>query len=106
MFLARSIVVALSGFLFAAISTPSAGQNIGATLQGLVTDEQKAVLPGVTVTVTNVDTGIARTVVTDTTGWYRAATLNPGTYELTTELAGFVTYKRSGRSSLADRGRI
>src|SRR6185295_4166398 len=93
---ARSIVSVLITILLTAIATPSAAQNIGATLQGLVTDEQKAVLPGVTVTITNVDTGIVRTVVTDATGWYRAAALTPGTYELTTDLSGFITYKRSG----------
>src|SRR5437867_7122433 len=34
-------------------------QNIGATLQGLIVDEQHAVLPGVSVAITNIDTGIA-----------------------------------------------
>src|SRR5262249_36888771 len=47
-------------------------------------------------TITNVETGVSRTVITDTTGWYRAAALNPGTYEMTTEPAGFVPYKGSG----------
>ena len=96
MFSARTTGFLLIALLVAAIPAPATGQNIGATLQGLVTDEQKAVLPGVTVTIINVDTGIARTVVTDTAGWYRAAALSPGTYELTTDLTGFVTYKRSG----------
>jgi Carboxypeptidase regulatory-like domain len=96
MFSARTTGFLLTALLVAGIPAPATGQNIGATLQGLVTDEQKAVLPGVTVTIINVDTGIARTVVTDTAGWYRAAALSPGTYELTTDLTGFVTYKRSG----------
>src|SRR3954471_6963027 len=82
--------------LVGVVSTAAGAQNIGATLQGLVTDAQKGVLPGVTVTITNVDTGISRTVVTDSAGWYRAAALQPGTYSLSTELEGFVTYKRSG----------
>ncbi len=43
-------------------------QNTGATLQGLVTDAQKGVLPGVSVTITNVDTGVPRSLVTDATG--------------------------------------
>ncbi len=93
---ARSIRwVIVTAILLAAAGGASA-QNIGATLQGLITDDQKAVLPGVTVTITNVDTGVARTVVTDTTGWYRAAALAPGTYAMTAELAGFVAYKRAG----------
>src|SRR5256712_2868397 len=93
---ARSTVLLLLAVLIVAVPTSSAGQNIGATLQGLITDAQKAVLPGVTVTITNVDTGVSRTSVTDTTGWYRAAALMPGTYELSTDLTGFVTYKRAG----------
>jgi len=53
----------------ALLAAPSASaQNISATLQGLITDEQHAVLPGVTVVITNTDTAVARTVITDTTG--------------------------------------
>lgn len=75
----------------------SAGaQTTGATLQGLVTDEQGAVLPGVTVTVTNTETGVTRAVSTDERGWYRAAALLPGKYELRVELSGFVRHVRSG----------
>src|SRR5438034_217497 len=88
-------LLASTAFLLA-VSARSDAQNIGATLQGLVTDAQKGVLPGVSVTIVNVDTGRSRTVVTDNAGWYRAAALAPGTYELSTELTGFVSYKRSG----------
>jgi hypothetical protein len=75
---------------------PAFGQGIGATMQGVVTDAQKGVMPGVAVTIANVDTGIVRAVVTDANGFYRAPALQPGTYEVTGELAGFVSYKRSG----------
>src|SRR2546422_6567438 len=93
---ARSTVLLLLAVLIVAVPTSSAGQNIGATLQGLITDAQKAVLPGVTVTITNVDTGVVRTVVTDSTGWYRAAALMPGAYQMSMELTGFMTVKRGG----------
>jgi hypothetical protein len=66
------------------------------TLLGVTTDEQHAVLPGVTVTISNIETGIARTVVTDPAGYYRAPALPPGTYALTADLAGFSSYKRAG----------
>ena len=91
-----AVLLSASAALLLVVSTHSAAQNIGATLQGLITDAQKAVLPGVTVTITNLDTGVARTVVTDTTGWYRAAALQPGAYEMSAELTGFVGYKRGG----------
>lgn len=82
--------------LIAATASPLCAQNIGATLQGVIADDQHGVLPGVTVTITNVETGSARTVVTDPVGFYRAPALQPGDYTLTAELTGFVTYKRSG----------
>jgi hypothetical protein len=73
-----------------------AAQNVGATLQGLVTDEQQGILPGVTVTITNLETGVTRTTVSDATAWYRAPALAPGTYEVRAELAGFVRFLRTG----------
>src|SRR5256885_14579249 len=80
----RSALVLLASACFLLIAAgDGAAQNIGATLQGLITDAQRAVLPGVSVTITNVETGVTRTVLTETDGWYRAAALQPGTYELT-----------------------
>jgi hypothetical protein len=83
------VVLGLSG-------RPVFGQGVGATLLGTISDDQHAVLPGVTVTITNVDTGFSRTVVTDQAGYYRAPALPPGTYDISSELAGFGAYKRTG----------
>ena len=47
-------------------------------------------------TITNVDTGIVRSVVTDVSGGYRAPALTPGAYELRAELSGFTAYRRTG----------
>lgn len=88
----RAVVLWVS---LAAVSAAGA-QTTGATLQGTVSDEQGAVIPGATVTITNVETGMVRPAVTDQRGWYRAAALAPGAYELRVELAGFVTYVRTG----------
>jgi Carboxypeptidase regulatory-like domain/TonB dependent receptor-like, beta-barrel len=71
-------------------------QTTGATLQGTVTDEQSALMPGASVTITNTETGWTRSVVTDERGWYRATALPPGEYELRAELQGFATYVRKG----------
>jgi carboxypeptidase family protein/TonB-dependent receptor-like protein len=91
----RTATIALTiAIVFAA--RLAGAQNIGATLQGLILDEQHAVLPGVSVTITNIDTGIARTVTTDASGWYRAAALAPGNYEIRAELSGFVEHVRRG----------
>src|SRR5262249_12349217 len=64
------------------------------TVSGTVTDESKAVLPGVTVIVKNVETGVARILVSDERGGYRALNLAPGLYAVTAELTGFTPAKR------------
>ena len=62
----------LQGFLAVALclllASGRAWAQATAQLNGRVTDESGAVLPGVTVTATQTDTGFTRTVVTDETG--------------------------------------
>jgi hypothetical protein len=67
-----------------------------AGLAGRVTDESGAVLPGVTVTVTQTDTGFARSVVTDGSGAWNAPNLPLGPYRLEVSLQGFRTYVQTG----------
>jgi hypothetical protein len=67
-----------------------------AELNGRVTDESGAVLPGVTVTATQIDTGFTRTVVTDGTGTYVMPSLPTGPYRLEVSLQGFRTYEQTG----------
>ena len=85
-----------------AISTTAYAQGGGAsstgTIQGRVADAQGAVLPGVTVTATSAALIQPQTTVTSETGNYRFPAVPPGTYELTYELAGFNSFKRSGIS--------
>src|SRR4026208_941271 len=59
------------------------------TFNGRVVDQADAVLPGVTVTVTNSATGVVRTAVSNGEGMYLLPGLDPGTYQVKTELAGF-----------------
>src|SRR6478735_3807242 len=83
-----------------AFSVPAFAQGGGAsstgTIQGRVADSQGAVLPGVTVTATSPSALGAQTTVTSETGNYRFPAVPPGQYELTFELAGFNSLKRSG----------
>jgi hypothetical protein len=62
-----------------------------AGLTGSVTDPTGAVLPNVTVTLTNVATNQARTVMTGADGVYRAPLLEPGAYRVRFSAAGFKT---------------
>lgn len=68
---------------------PSVAVAQNATLAGTVLDNSGGLMPGVTVTVTNIDTGRAQTTVTDMNGRYRFPILPPGDYSLVSEIAGF-----------------
>src|SRR5262245_59675339 len=64
-------------------------QSTFGTMTGTVTDPSGAVVPGATVTVTNVRTQAVRTTVTAADGTYLLTNLDAGTYEITTSLSGF-----------------
>ena len=64
-------------------------QTTNATLGGTVSDASRALIPGVTVTATNTQTGIVSTSVTNETGAYNFPSLQTGTYKVSAELAGF-----------------
>ena len=66
------------------------------TISGTATDGTGGVLPGVTIVITNVDTGGARTLTTDEGGRYVAPDLPPGPYSVKATLEGFTTVLRSG----------
>src|SRR4249920_956266 len=67
-----------------------------AEMNGRVTDQSGAVLPGVTVTVTQTGTGLARSTVTDDTGSWVITNLPPGPYRLEVSLQGFKSYVQTG----------
>ena len=71
-------------------------QSTTGTIQGTVSDEQEAVVPGATVTIRNVATNAVRTAVSEKNGFYRFLNLPVGEYELTIEKGGFAKYVRSG----------
>ena len=73
------------------------------TLTGRVTDQQGSAVPGVSVNVTNTETGEVRTYVTDANGVYLAQDLNPGRYTVAFELSGFSRVERPDVSVLLGR---
>ena len=83
-------------FVFLAGSAGLFGQVTTATIQGTAEDEQGAVIPGVDITITNMETGVSRTSISDDEGRYLATNLNLGTYEVRAELMGFRAAVRQG----------
>src|SRR5437868_10903044 len=67
-----------------------------AQISGTARDQSGAVLPGVEITVTQTDTGITRTTVTNETGSYVLPNLALGPYRLEAILPGFRTYAQTG----------
>jgi hypothetical protein len=71
-------------------------QAANGSIEGTVSDDSGGVLPGVTVTVTNTDTGAVRAVVTNESGLFRAPLLTLGTYTVSAELEGFKKFEQVG----------
>src|SRR5579863_976995 len=86
--------------LFAVISTglgpTSALAQVSANLSGRITDSTGAAIPAATVTATNIETGIARTALTNPSGRYQLFELPIGRYELHAAKAGFADETRQG----------
>ena len=80
--------IAAAGLLF--FTTHVYGQ-VSASIGGTVSDPTGALIPGVEVIATNVNTGISTTQLTNEAGAYQMPSLQPGTYRLTAALAGFQT---------------
>jgi outer membrane receptor protein involved in Fe transport len=88
--LCACLILAVPGH--AAAQAQAANGNI----EGSVRDSTNAPLPGVTVTVTNMDTGLTRTSLTNDEGVYRAVLLPLGRYRVKAELQGFKTFEQQG----------
>jgi hypothetical protein len=75
------------------LATNSAkAQLTTADITGVVTDQQGGVLPGATVTLTDLGTKEARTLKSNAQGEYTFSLLRPGHYSVSVEAAGFKTY--------------
>jgi len=85
----------LSALLSLSLTAPAFAQSQGANgaIEGTVSDSSGGVLPGVTVTITNVDTGAERSVTTNEKGLYRAPLLTIGKYRVVAELQGFKKFQ-------------
>jgi Carboxypeptidase regulatory-like domain/TonB dependent receptor/TonB-dependent Receptor Plug Domain len=85
----RTRIFAFFLILFVPIGLFAQARLTAADVEGTARDETGAVLPGVTVTATNLATNQSRTAITGKDGRFFIGALQPGTYNLTAELAGF-----------------
>jgi len=103
--MSRAIRTLLTLAAFATLGTTLLAQATSGRISGAVTDAQGGLLPGATVTVTEVKTNYTRSATADATGAYVFANLPLGTYSVSAEMQGFKKGLRSGFVLVAD-GRI
>src|SRR5688572_985448 len=90
-FIMRRVCVGLAVLLCLVTTTDTFAQSGNASVGGFVQDPTQAFIPGVTVTATNIQTGVVTTSITNESGTYTILSLLPGTYRLMAELPGFKT---------------
>jgi Carboxypeptidase regulatory-like domain len=91
---ASRLVLISASLSFIFFPPATSAQVNAANVGGAVTDDTGAALPGVTIAITNRATGITQTQVTGGEGNYRAVALQPGPYEITTDIQGFAPQRR------------
>jgi hypothetical protein len=96
----KHVFYVLLALLFIPLS--SRAQGLG-SIEGRVTDPTGAAVASAKVVATQQGTTYSRTAVTDTEGLYVIPSLQPSTYNLTVEAAGFGTSKENGIILLADQ---
>src|SRR6266545_5801342 len=70
-----------------------AAQETRGKISGTVRDNA-GVIPGASVKITNTDTSVSQNLTTNESGYYEASFLNPGTYAVSVQLAGYKTAMR------------
>src|ERR1043166_848716 len=92
----RGIFTVLALLALVAGTARAQSGNVNGSIEGTIKDASGGLLPGVTVTIRNLDTGEDRVVVTDSNGLFRAPLLPLGSYKVTAELSGFKKYEQTG----------
>src|SRR4051812_45640396 len=65
------------------------------TINGSVTDPTGAIVPGATITLTEIETGLSRTTISNSDGLYTLPSLRPTGYTLKVQLEGFKTFTQT-----------
>lgn len=89
----------MTGIVFAGIVCGSAlllAQTVGGTITGTIKDPQGSIMAGAIINLTNAETGIGNSQLSNTSGIYRAANLQPGHYDLKVTSPGFAIALQNG----------
>ena len=90
------LTLMLAVITWCGFTASGAAQSMNAgDIRGVVTDASGAVLPDVTVTVVNKNTGVTKVLTTNQDGLYDTSSIVTGTYEITFSKPGFQTYVRA-----------
>jgi hypothetical protein len=90
--------LAVAAFLITVLFRPCAGASMGGSgsISGTVTDPSGAVVPGVTIALRNLTTGIQQSAMTNRDGFYAFPIVTVGAYEMEIHKQGFQSFRRSG----------
>ena len=95
----KRLIRCLAGLVCVAVAsgvaTPLGAQTLG-EITGVVSDSSGAVIVGAKVTVTNTATNASRTAVSNDAGVYSFPAMQPGSYTLKVEMAGFKSFTETG----------
>lgn len=75
-------------------------------IQGVISDETKAVIPGAEVVVTHIRTGVQKKVVTDDVGFYSVPFLSEGRYKVECSMPGFTTQETQVQIQVGQVARV
>ncbi len=106
MFRVFRMLLTLTLVFSGAAGVSAQSQAINGTIEGAIADDSGAALPGVSVTVANLDTGDTRVVVSNGEGVYRAPLLALGRYRVSAELQGFKKFEQQGLTISAGQSAI
>ena len=90
----KQFIAVLMLWLF--VTVTGLAQVSRGTITGIVTDPTGAVVPGVAITITNIETGVTNKVKTNESGVYTVPLLEGANYRLSAEKAGFKRYEQTG----------
>jgi len=92
----RTFFALFAAFLILASGGVARSQTVQGVITGTITDPTGAVVPGATVTITNVGTNVSQTTTTGSDGSYRFPLVPPGAYTVEVKAANFAAVRASG----------